>query len=437
MLFQSQVPALFNQIGMDLYNSANSARKLEAAKKLNFYFDEQRDRLDEQLNELFSEPEKMVQLSLNIVKKIVDNLSQVYFSPPIRTLEDGTEKDEAIYKEILELSAFDTKMKQGQRLTKLCGTILIRPVWRNDAISLDVLTGNILDVETGDSPEILKRVLITDYGSSDRIEDVQYSLWTPEFFQRLDYRGNILEEEPNPYNILPFLPCFAYPPPSSSFWLSSMESLISIQESINLKITDLLYLIQQQSYGVGYIKGNTGGGSLKVDPGSLVELQENGEIGFRSQEAEIDKVVNAIDKLIKWAAVSYGLSAATMSTDPSQQSGISKAWDNKELSEMRADDVALWRTYEKQLFDIVRIVHNTHSNKKLSEKANLRIDFADPTKQSMTAKEQAEADELKITQGVLSSVDVLLRENPDFQNDREKALAHLLTLREEMRLLTE
>ena len=34
-----------------------------------------------------------------------------------------------------------------------------------------------------------------------------------------------------------------------------------------------------------------------------------------------------------------------MSTDPSQQSGISKAWDNKELSEMRADDVALWRTY--------------------------------------------------------------------------------------------
>ena len=62
--------AIMNQ---DLYSSATSPRKADAAKKLNFYFDEQLDRLDEQLNELFGEPEKMVQLSLNITKKVVDN----------------------------------------------------------------------------------------------------------------------------------------------------------------------------------------------------------------------------------------------------------------------------------------------------------------------------------------------------------------------------
>ena len=46
MLFQSQVPALFNQIGLELYNLATSARKANAARKLNAYFDLQIERLE-------------------------------------------------------------------------------------------------------------------------------------------------------------------------------------------------------------------------------------------------------------------------------------------------------------------------------------------------------------------------------------------------------
>jgi hypothetical protein len=441
MLFQSQVPAIFNQIGLELYSSATSARKRNAAQKLNFYFDLQLERLEEQLAELFSSPENMVKVSLNVVKKVINNLSQVYFTPPVRALENATEKDEQIYKQILEQSAFDLKMKQAQRLTKLLGTILIRPVWRNGAIALDILTGNILDVVTGDSPEILNRVLITDWGNSDKIQDVQYSLWTVETFQRLDYRGNVFEEEPNPYGVLPFLPCFDYPPPGSNFWLSNFESLVSIQEAINIKLTDLLYLIQQQSFGVGWIKGAEGGGSLKVDPGSLVELPKDKDagLGFVSQQAEIAQVVNAIDRLLKWAAVSNGLSAATVSTSVNDyQSGIAKAFDTKELSELRADDVQNFRSIERQLFNLVRTVWNVHNpTRKISDRATLQIDFADPAKQSLTAKEQAEADEMRIAQGVRSIVDILLRDNPDFGGDREKALAHLLTIKEEMRLLIE
>jgi len=438
MLFQSQIPALFNQIGLELYNSATSARKADAAKKLNFYFDQQLERLEEQLAELFSDPDKMVKVSLNIVKKVINNLAQVYFSPPARTLENATKKDEQTYMQILEAAAFDVKMKQAQRLTKLLGTILIRPVWRKDTIALDILTGNILDVVTGDSPEQLEKVFITDYGNSDKIEDIEYSLWTVETFKRLDYRGHVLEEHPNPYKILPFLSVFEYPPPGSNCWLSSFESLISIQEAINIKLTDLLYLIQQQSFGVGYLKGAEGGGTIKVNPGTLVELPENGELGFKSQQAEISQVVDAIDKLIKWAAVSHGLSAATMATDHQAQSGISKAWDNKELSEMRADDVALWRQYERHLFNLIRIVHNTHNpGNKISDLATLQIDFADPAKTATSAKEQAEVDDLKIAQGVRSPVDILLRDNPDFKGDRDKALADLLTIKEEMKLLTE
>lgn len=433
MLFQSSVPQLFNKIGLEFYTQTNQARKTETAKRLNFFHDYQIERLEEQLNSLFSEPDNMIKTTLNIVKKIIVNLSQTYREPPVRTLDGGSEADQKLYAEILEQSSFDVKMKQASRYTKLLKTILIRPVWRNDQLQIDILTGNLLDIETGSSPEQLEKVLITDYGKTGKIEDISYSLWTAESWSRLDYQGNILEQADNPYSVLPFLPVFEFPPVSSSFWLPGGADIISLQEAINIKLTDLIHLLQMQSFGVGYIKGSQGGGSLRTDPGSLVELPENGEIGFKAQQAKINEVVGAIDKLIKWACVSNGLSAASMSTDASVQSGVSKAWDNKELSEMRLDDIANFRRVEKDLFSLMRIVFNVHSSKKLSESATLKIDFAE-VEMKLSAVEQGQADDLKIAQGVLSPVDVLMRENPDIQS-REDALSHLLTIKDELREL--
>jgi hypothetical protein len=226
MLFQSQVPGLFNKMEMNFYSTANQARKTQTALRLNAYHDAQLERLSEQLSQLFSEPQNMIKVTLNIVKKIINNLSQTYREPPLRTLERGTEKDQALYSEILEQSAFVVKMKQASRYTKLLKTILLRPVWRNEKVDLDILTGNLLDVVTGDTPETLEKVLITNYGTSDKIEDVTYSLWTPETWTRLDYRGNVIEQQDNPYKILPFLPVFDFSPPSSAFWLPGGDDII-------------------------------------------------------------------------------------------------------------------------------------------------------------------------------------------------------------------
>ena len=103
--------------------------------------------------------------------------------------------------------------------------------------------------------------------------------------------------------------------------------------------------------------------------------------------------------------------------------------DSKELAEMRLDDISNFRRVEKNLFSLMRIVFNVHSTKKLSESAILKIDFAE-VEQKLSPKEQAEADDLKIAQGVLSPVDVLMRDNPDIQS-REDAMAQLLNIKEE------
>ena len=435
MLFESGVAAYFESLNASLNALSTTERKTETAKRLNFYYDDQLTQLTTQLEALFADPSNMIKVELNIVKKIIKSLAQTYRDRPIRNIE-GAGKDKEIYKKITEDCALDVKMKQVSRLVKLCKTILVKVVFRQGKIDLDILTGNILDVVTGDSPQELKEVLVTDYGDSGRLEEVEYSYWTPESFQRLDYQGRAIKDAKNPYHVLPFITIFDYAPTGSDFWLQGGADLISLQEAVNIKLTDLIYLIQQQSFGVGYIKGGSpGGGSVKVDPGTLVELRENGEIGFVSQEAKINDVVNAIDKIVKWAAVSNGLSADAMMTEPREESGVAKLVGNRELDELRSDDVALFRVYERQLFDLVRIVNNVHSRDKLSKDAAMLIDFAD-IESSVDPETQSKAWDLQLNQGVISQVDIALKLNKDLRT-REDALAYLMKVKEETRALIE
>ena len=109
--------------------------------------------------------------------------------------------------------------------------------------------------------------------------------------------------------------------------------------------------------------------------------------------------------------------------------------DTRELSEMRQDDIALFRSYEKQLFTLMRVVWNTHSSRKLSDAAALKIDFADPRPEADPLN-QAKADEMLVSLGVISAVDVLMERNRDLAT-REDALAHLIKIKEEIRELNE
>lgn len=432
MFPNSIISELLNDARMKSFIFASNKRKDETAKRLDYFHDEQNEYTLEILGKHFSNPEKMQLVCLNVVKKVIRNLAQVYRDAPKRTVE-GTEKDQAIFEEIMDTSAMDVRMKQASRYAKLLKTIMLRPVWRNGRLDLDVLTGDVLDVATGDTPEDLQAVLVT-HDPKTKSQEITYSRWTAEKVETLDWRYRVTEEQPNPYGVIPFVPVFDYAP-TSDFWLPGGADLISLQEAINSKLTDLLYVIRHQGFGVGYIKGSgMGGGLHEVDPGTLIGLPEDGEIGFESQEAEIDAVLNAVEALIKQTAVTNGLSAAILATDPSQASGVSKLADSKELTEMRQDDTALFRRYEKQLFEIVRVVWNAHNpTRKISDTAKLVIDFAD-LQPTVSPKEQAETWNLLLDMGVVNSVDIIMERNPDLKS-RDDAKEYLIQLQEERREL--
>lgn len=430
MLFQSAVPGIFQRMSMDLDQAANSARKSDTVKRLDFYHDQQEAYVVERLQQIFSEPDKLTPTFTNIVKKIVNQLAQVYAHDAIREVT-GTDSDKGIFSAICDSAALSVKMKAASRYVKLLKTALIRPVWRHGKLDLDILTGDVLDVQTGDTPEDLRSILITHYPESGKQDEVEYSHWTAEDISRLDYRGNVLKTDVNPYGVLPFLPLWDRCP-LSDFWLSGGDDLINAQEGINEKLTDLLYVCRMQGFGVGWLKRPQGnGGSLTVSPGTMIELPIDGAIGFESQKAPIDGLLKAVQFLIEQAGLANGLSAAALSTKTVRESGLAKVQGQRELEELRRDDIILWKKYESQLFDLIRVVWNIHNPaRKISQAATLSVDFYDP-KPVISAKDQAETWALLKELGVISLVDIAMERNPDLKT-REEAKTFLVQIKDEI-----
>ncbi|HPJ68346.1 MAG TPA: hypothetical protein PLS62_11210 [Desulfobacteraceae bacterium] len=426
MLWNSTAKTVVQQMLQEAQYKATVERKKNALKALNYYHDQQIPYIEEFL-EAHTDPTIYKPVFFNVVKKIINQLSMVYLADAKREI-DGTDRDKEINLHIINSTNLNLKMKTASRYTQLLKTILLRPVWRKGDIDLDILTPDLVDVVIGDTPEDIKQVIVTHYPQSGKAEEITYSLWNADQFQRLDYIGNAIETEDNPYHIIPFLPLWASYPALGSFWASGGDDLLSVQEAIFMKLTDLMLVLEYQGFGIPVAKGLSDSGRLQIGPNSAIEIENpEGSFSFEKSNAPIAQILSSIEFLAKNLAISNGLSAESMSVKPTQTSGLSRIAGNRELEELRRDQISLFGRYERQLFDMLRVVWNTHNpNKKISDTARLKIDFFDP-KPVMSPDKQVESWEKELEMGTISRTDILQLKNPDLsREDAEAKLAEIL-----------
>ena len=417
MLWNSTAKTVVQKMFKEAAEKETRERKDDTIKCLSFYHDEQESYIIEQLEKHHADPDAFTPVFFNVCKKIINQLSMVYMADATREV-DGTDQDKAIFNKIVDSSNLNLKMKTASRYTQLLKTICLRPIWRQGKMDLDIITGDILDVETGDSPEHLERVMVTHYPQSGESKDIEYSLWDAETYRRMDYNGNTLESAQNPYQIIPFVPIWASYPATGSFWAAGGNDLISVQSTINQKLTDLMLVLEYQGFGVPVAKGLPTGGRLQIGPNTAVEIENpEGSFEFQKTNAPIQQILNSIEFLAKNLAISNGLSAASMSVKPTQESGLSRISGSAELTELRKDQISLFGRYERQLFNMFRTVWNAHNpTKKISENARLKIDFFDP-RPVMSPDKQAELWAAELAMGTISRTDILMLKNPDLSKE--------------------
>ena len=363
---------------------------------------------------------------LNVLKKIVNALAMVYIEPAQRSLEASGREVET-FTGIQQSAAINSVMKQASRYTKLLGTTALRVVFRNGQLEYDLITPEILDLETGDSPRDILAAMVTHWPESGKADEITYSRWTPEAFQRLDWRGSITEESANEYKRLPFVILWDSMPIDKP-WVVNSRPLVSTQDFINSLLSHLELVVRWQSFSLPWIKSAHHGplsdgpffDGVTIGPGNFIQLAPEGEVGFVNPQASIKEILESIEFVIQQTAVSHGLSAHMLSTKPTAESGLSKLVSNQELMEQRQDDVELWRGYERQLFDVTRTVWNLHQpSKKLSESAEFRVDFAD-LKAPEAEQEEANKWQQLIDAGQASPIDWAISRNSDLDRAAAK-----------------
>ncbi len=193
-----------------------------------------------------------------------------------------------------------------------------------------------------------------------------------------------------------------------------------MQEIINERLVDLAYVMRMQAFSIPVVKGSSGDLSF-FDPGMAVNLSSDKESDFKfeSPNSPITQAINAIDYLIRELAVTEGLPASYLSSKPSERkSGYALLVQNKELQEIRDNDIDLFKIYEQQVFEIIKGVWNEHSIKNKFGNSELKVNFYDPAQ--VQAEEKADFWGKMVELGVLSPVDIIQRLDPDLSEQEAK-----------------
>lgn len=432
MKFLERFPLFGSITGSDAVRivSASHVRKEETARRLRYYWDQSHEDARRLIAQRFSRPEQFRVFIINVVRAIADRRASTYRMPPRRTF---TGLDQSVGDDFYRAMNADAVLKKASRYLEVTKTVMLQVGW-NEATGkpvLHVLTPNVLDVIYTD-PEHPDRVVVTYPG--ERSDDTSYADWTASSFNMLNRGGGKRTvpgnpDNDNPYGILPFVPWFDRLP-DDRFFLPGGDDLFANQDAINVGLANLWRAVEFQSHGQAWASGISANEVLQFGPDRAVALPQGGQFGFAAPNAPIAQIISALEFVLRQTAATYGVGSDIFDLSKVAESGSAKHAGRLDLKEVRQDQIAQARTMEARLFDVLKVVVNTHAPGTIPDGASVGVDFAEQQDQLSEAEQLANA-QIKSELGIWSPVDALMATNPDGFPDRQAAFAELQRRRDE------
>ena len=367
--------------------------------------------------------DKVVAGNINITKRVIDRISLVYMTPPIRTYTNEDVVDFFVEK--------DLKLQRLERMTNLLDAVLLKPVWRinkegNGTIEYDIIS----DYEPIFDEDPLKPVaIIYPITMKATVMDntpEQFAYWDNENHFIFDRNGKKYTQEDNPdminpYGVLPFVECFREGKPEFSYLdTNASNDLISTNLSINVAETNKNANVMFQSFGYLFVNGSG------IDKDTMVVGQDkinymgvDGSISIVSPPNAIPALDESIQSSYKMLAQNYHL-PITFVEGTTAQSGVALRLRNQELQDDRKSDITRWRDIEFRLFELERLMIAVEEGKDAGDLED--VDYSESV-EILSDKEQREKWDWELSHGLIDEADILMQKNPDLT--REEAEDYL------------
>ncbi len=368
--------------------------------------------------------DKVVAGNINISKRVIDRISLVYMTPPVRAY---TKEDIDTY--FIEK---DLKLQRLERITNLLDAVLLKPCWRtkedgSGCIEYDIIS----DYEPifGDDP-LKPEAIVYPITSKSTVLDNTPELWVywdSENTFTFDNNGKMYGEDDNPdminpYGVLPFVECFREGKPEFSYLdTNASKDLIATNLSINVAETNKNANVMFQSFGYLFVNGaGIDKDTMQIGQDKINYLGVDGSISIVSPPNAIPALDESIQSSYKMLAQNYHLPISFVEGS-STASGVALKLRNIELTDERKSDVTRWRDIEYKLFDLERLMIAVEVGQDAGDLED--VDFSESV-EVLNDQEQRDKWDWELSKGLIDLADILMQKNPDLtREEAEEILA--------------
>ena len=349
----------------------------------------------------------------NFTRKFINKISRIYTLGAKRNVGEKTEQYEAL------IPAKDVRMKHSERMTRLLGTIANRIYWENGAFDYRPLYYFESYFEDNPfEPSGIIYPLLNNTADLSNADSLQWEYWTNDKYGIMDEQGKTLDEQDNPYGVLPFV--FTHREDQiDSFFVEGASDIVNCNEQINIALTEMNLGMRFNMFGQPWVKGLRADQSmLRAGSNTILDMGEEGSYNITSPNGNIEEAINNIKFQMELVASNNHLWIQWAESGGEVPSGISLMIKDMERKEDYYDDIALWRLYEKDFYRVERAIAEYNG---ISLPEDIGVDFQE-VEYPKTVQDQILKDDFDIQNNLITRAEIMARENKDLTIQQAQAV---------------
>ena len=340
----------------------------------------------------------------NFTRKFINKISRIYSLGAKRTLDKNSER----YNELIPTK--DVRMKHSERMTRLLGSIANRVYWMGDQFDYRPLYYFEAYFDTDPfNPTGIVYPLLNKTSDLSNTDNLQWEYWDTEKYGIMNENGEVLNQEKNPYGILPFV--FTHREDQiDSFFVEGASDVVNCNEQVNIALTEMNLGMRFNMFGQPWVTGLRADQSmLRAGSNTILDMGEDGAYNITSPNGNIEDAINNIKFQIELVASNNHLWIQWAESGGEVPSGISLMIKDMERKEDYYDDIALWRMYEQSFYNIEKVIAE-YNGIELSN--GFGVDFEE-VEYPKTIQDQILKDDFDIRNNLITRAKIMVRENKD------------------------
>ena len=346
----------------------------------------------------------------NFTRKFINKISRIYTLGANRTAGNASE----VYNSLIPTK--EERMKHSERMTRLIGTIANRVYWKDD--KFDYRPIYYFEQYFGEDPFKPEAIIYPLLNKTSDLSDtvgLQWAYWDSQLYATLDEDGNKLLEEINPYGKLPFV--FTHREDQiDSFVVEGASDIVNCNEQVNIGLTEMNLGMRFNMFGQPWMRGmNSDSNSMRAGSNEILDMGD-GEYHIESPAGNVQEAIDNIKFQIELVASNNHLWIQWAESGGEVPSGISLMIKDLERKEDYFDDIALWRLYEKDFYDVERTIAEYNG---ISLPEEFGVDFQE-VEYPKTVQDQILKDEFDLRHNFTTRAKIIVRDNKDLTIDQAK-----------------